>query len=254
MSLLHAEYLKLSRRKLYPIMLGALVALTLMLGFFFIVFAQNFPDLAEGVPLVPRPFAYIFGAQQVATQTWFPMILGVVLLGSELASTVWATSLTRNPSKLRHVSARLTMFTLASWLAYVVGTGVFAVMTTIWGIGSGGPTPLEWLDLAWRLGAVALVWTALGLAAVALIRSVGPAIGVGIGFLFLDQIIGFWATYQNISLFMASNALFGHFVDGPLSDVFPGSGISSGHALAVLAGWTALAFFLTWLGLSRRDA
>ncbi len=254
MSLIHAEYLKLSRRKLYPIMLIFLIALAALLAFFFLIFAQRWPDLAEGVPVIPKPTAYVFGAQQVATQTWFPMILGVVILGGELASTVWATSLTREPSVVKHVLARLLVFTVAGWLGFVIGTAFWAGMAHFWAAGSGGLTISEWLDIGWRLGAVALVWTSLGLGAVALIRSVGPAIGAVIGFLFLDQILGFWVTYADISLYVATMALFGNFLEGATGSLFPGGDMGAGHAMVVIAGWTALGLALTWFGLRRRDA
>ena len=93
MSLLHAEYLKLSRRRLYYTMVIILAALVGLLAFFLLIFAQIAPELAEDVPLLRKPVAYIFGAQQVAGQTWFPLILAVVMLGSEFGSTVWATAL-----------------------------------------------------------------------------------------------------------------------------------------------------------------
>lgn len=254
MSLIHAEYLKVSRRKLYPIMVGVLLALVAMLGFFFLIFGDLLPEAAEGVPVIPKPAAYVFGAQQVATQTWFPMILGVVLLGGELATTAWAAGLTRNPSVLRHVGARLLVFTIAGWIAFMIGTLVWAVMAHLWAQGSGSLSALDWLGVGWRTGMVALVWTSLGLAAVALIRSVGPAIGAVIGFLFLDQLLILWTAYQNVSLYAASSALFGHFIEGPMGEFFPGSSITTQHAMVVLLAWTGLGLGLTWLGLRTRDA
>ncbi len=252
MSLLHAEYLKLSRRKIYPVMVIILLGLVAFLGFFFLFFGDLFPD--EGIPAIPKPEAFVFGAQQVAGQTWFPLILGVVLLGGELGSTFWATSLTREPSVLRHVVSRLAALSLASWLAYLIGAGVWAAMAHFGATGSGGLDAGEWLGVAWRMGLVALVWSSLGLAAVAMFRSVGPAIGAVLAFYFLDQILAFWDRWADVSLYVATNALFGHFIDGPLGALIPGAGVSAARALAVLLGWTAVALALTWWGLRRRDA
>ena len=80
MSLVHAEYLKLSRRKLYYTMVLILAALVGLLAFFLLVFPRIAPEFAEGVPLLEKPEAYVFGAQQVASQTWFPLILAVIML------------------------------------------------------------------------------------------------------------------------------------------------------------------------------
>jgi len=52
MSLLHAEYLKLSRRRLYYMMVIILAALVGLLAFFLLIFAQIAPELAEGVPVL----------------------------------------------------------------------------------------------------------------------------------------------------------------------------------------------------------
>lgn len=254
MSLLHAEYLKLSRRKLYPIMVVILLVLVAFTAFFLMLFGQIFPDLANEVPVLPKPQAYLIGAQQVASQTWFPLIMAAVLLGGEFGSTVWATSLTREPSLVRNVVARLTIFTGAGWLAYLLGTAVWALMAFIWAPGSGTVDAADWLGIAWRLGVVALVWSSLGLAAVALLRSVGPAIGAVLAFYFVDQVLGLWVRYQDFSVTAATNGLFGQILGGWLGEFIPGAGMSVGHSLTVLASWTVGAMVLTWLGLRLRDA
>jgi hypothetical protein len=253
-SLVHAEYLKLSRRKLYPVLLLILFLLVGLTAFFLLIFGQIAPDLAEEVPVLAKPDAYTIGAQQVAGQTWFPLILAVVILGGELGSTVWATSLTRESSVLRHVRARITMLTLASWLAFALGVVLWAGFTLFAAPGEGGPSVTEWLGLGWRVGLVALVWSSLGLAAVALLRSVGPAIGAALAFSFLEGILALWPPYANVSVTAATTALFGDVLEGFFGAFLPGSEISLTHAVVTLVGWTALAFWLTWWGLRRRDA
>jgi len=189
MSLVHAEYLKISRRKLYPVMvliLGFLVALT---AFFLLIFGQIAPELAEEVPVLTKPTAYLIGAQQVAGQTWFPMILAVVLIGADLSSTVWATSLTRHPSKPAHIGARILVVGAASWLAMLLGTAGWAAVVAIASPGEGGPSITEWLDVSWKLGLIQVAWVALGLGAIAMLRSVGPAIGAAIAFTFVENIL-----------------------------------------------------------------
>jgi len=253
-SLVHAEYLKLSRRKLYPVMvliLGFLVALT---AFFLLIFGQIAPDLAQDVPVLTKPDAYLVGAQQVAGQTWFPLILAVVLIGADLSSTVWATSLTRNPSKPAHIGARLLVVGAASWFAMLLGTAGWAAVVAIASPGEGGPSITEWLDVAWKVGLIEVAWVALGLGAIAMLRSVGPAIGAVIAFSFAEGLLAIWAPYQNVSLSAATNGLFDVDIGGAFGPFVPGGDLSQIHAVAIILGWTLLGLGLTWWGLQRRDA
>ncbi len=254
MSLVHAEYLKLSRRRLFPVMMVILVVLVAFTGFFLMAFGQLAPDLAGEVPVLRKPSAYMIGAQQVAGQTWFPMILAAVMVGGELGGTVWATSLTREPSILRHVTSRLGVFTVAGWLAFVLGTAVWALMAFFVAPGTGGPELIDWLHTTWRLGLVALVWTALGLAAVATLRSVGPAIGAVIAFSFLEAILGLWRPYGSVSVTAATTGLFGSELEGWMGSLIPGAGQGTVHSVIVIGCWTMGALALTWWGLHRKDA
>jgi hypothetical protein len=255
MSLLHAEYLKLSRRRLYLVMILILAALVGLLAVLFLIFPQVAPELAaEGdLPIIDKPAAYLFGAQQVAGQTWFPLILAVVMLGSEFGSTVWATALTRDSRRLPQLSARFVVLAVASWLAVVLGIAGWAVVTALAASGAGGPDAADWLGLLWKVGMIELAWTAIGLGAVAMLRSVGPAIGAALAFYFVDSILILWSPYQNISLSTATSALFQITIPGEFGDLFGGS-LPLGHAVAVMLGWTLIGLVLTWWGLQRRDA
>ena len=254
MSLVRAEYLKLSRRKLYPLMIVILFVLVALTAFFLLIFGQIAPELAEEVPVLTKPDAYVIGTQQVAGQTWFPLILAVVLLGGELGSTVWATSLTRESSVIRHVVARVAILTVSSWLAFVLGTALWAGVTYFAAPGDGGPSLADWLGLVGKVGLVALVWSSLGLAAVSLLRSVGPAIGVVLAFSFLESILAFWGPYENVSVTAATSGLFGSSIGGFMGPLIPGGDLSITHSITVLVGWALLGLGLTWWGLRRRDA
>jgi hypothetical protein len=255
LSLLHAEYLKLSRRRLYLVMVLILAALVGLLAFFFLVFAQIAPDVAgDELPVVGKPEAYMFGAQQVAGQTWFPLILAVVMLGSEFGSTVWATALSRNSRRIHQISARFAVLTLASWLAIGLAIAGWSVVAALFAPGGGGPSTEDWLGLVWKIGLIELAWTAIGLGAVALLRSVGPAIGAALALYFVDPLLGLWGPYETVSLSAASSALFEITIDGDFGAFVPGAGLSLVHAVAIMLGWTALGFLLTWWGLHRRDA
>jgi hypothetical protein len=253
-SLLHAEYLKLSRRRLYYTMILILAALVGLLAFFLLIFPRIAPDFAEGVPLLGKPEAYVFGAQQVAGQTWFPLILAVVMLGSEFGSTVWATALTRDPRRTVQISARFVVLAAASLLAIGAGVIGWALVTAVAVPGEGIPTASEWLGLVWKIGLIELAWTALGLGAVAMLRSVGPAIGAALALYFVDPILGLWGPWENVSLSAATNALFGVDVAGGFGALVPGADLSVPHAVAVVLGWTFVGLALTWWGLHRRDA
>ncbi len=254
MSLLHAEYLKLSRRRLYYTMVLILAALVGLLAFFLLVFPQIAPEFAEGVPLLEKPEAYVFGAQQVAGQTWFPLILAVVMLGSEFGSTVWATALTRDPRRTAQVSARFIVLATASFLAIAAGVVGWTLVTALAVPGEGGPTIAEWLALVWKLALIELAWTAIGLGAVAMLRSVGPAIGAALALYFVDPILGLWGPWENVSLSAATNALFQIDIPGGFGALVPGGDLSLPHAVAIVLGWTMLGLTVTWWGLRRRDA
>jgi len=254
MSLVHAEYLKLSRRRLYYLMVIILAALVGLLAFFLLIFAQIAPELAEGVPILEKPGAYIFGAQQVAGQTWFPLILAVVMLGSEFGSTVWATALTRDSRRVAQISARFGVLAVASWLAIGAAIAGWALVAFFAVPGEGGPTASDWLGIVWKIGLIELAWTAIGLGAVAMLRSVGPAIGAALALYFIDPILGLWGPWENVSLSAATTALFQIDIEGAFGSLIPGSDLSLAHAVAIVLGWTAFGLFLTWWGLHRRDA
>jgi hypothetical protein len=254
MSLLHAEYLKLSRRRLFYTMVLILAALVGLLAFFLLIFPRIAPEFAEGVPLLEKPMAYVFGAQQVAGQTWFPLILAVVMLGSEFGSTVWATALTRDPRRTVQISARFIVLATASFLAISAGVVGWALVTALAVPGEGGPAVSEWLALVWKLALIELAWTAIGLGAVAMLRSVGPAIGAALALYFIDPILGLWGPWENVSLSAATTALFQVDIPGGFGALVPGGDLSLPHAVAIVLGWTALGLAITWWGLRRRDA
>ena len=84
--------------------------------------------------------------------------------------------------------------------------------------------------------------------------SVGPAIGAGLAIYFAESFLALWDPWENVSLTAASTALFEVDFGGGLGGLIPGMGLSMGHKLAILAGWTLVGLGLTWWGLQRRDA
>jgi hypothetical protein len=220
MSLVHADYLKVSRRKLYPVMVGML---TLFMGFIGLLFYVLLPALPEaagaGMPVPQKPGAFVFGAQQVASQAWwFAVILATALLGGEMSTTAWATGLTRESAKTAQIGARFVVFTIASWLAFVAATAMWSAVTWFAADGSGSPRFSEWLGLGWRFGVIAAAWTSIGLGAVAETRSIALGMGVALGLAFVDSLVApFVDFYEQISLTAASNGIFQLAGDGLLS-------------------------------------
>lgn len=253
--LIRAETTKLTGRKLYPVMVLILVAFTALAGFFLLIFGQiNTTAAEEGLPVLEKPEAYLLGIQQVVGQTWFPLILAVVVLGGELATTVWATTLTRESRKTHHISARLLVFTVASWIGMLLGIGLWAALTSLFAEGSGGPTGGEWVEIVWKTGFTQVAWVALGLGFISLLRSIGPAIGAVLALSFGEGFLVLWRPYSNISLTGATTGIFGAVPVPGLGELFSSSANTVLHSVVIVLGWSALGLLLTWWGLNRRDA
>lgn len=254
MSLLRAEYRKISRRKVFPVMTLVLVVFVGLGAFFLIVFPEIAPDMAEGLPALEKPEVYEVGAQQAATQFWFPLILAVVLLGGELSTTVWATSLTRESRIVSQILARFGSYAVATVIGFLIAFGFWVVLALIFADGGGFMAPGDMVGIVWKSGVIAIAWTAVATGAVSLLRSVGPAIGVGLAIYFAEGFLALWDPWENVSITAASTALFQVDIGGGFSGLIPGAGLPLWHQLAILGGWTVVGLALTWWGLYRRDA
>lgn len=253
--LLAAETLKVVKRRVYWIMLAILAAIV---GLTAVIFLVVLPDaMPNGMPdlgVSTKPEAYVFGASQVMGQTWFPAILAVVLLGGEMSTTVWASALTRESRRWRHLLAKVAVVTAASWLAALAALALWSVVTAVVAEGSGAPGVAEWAGLVLKLLLVQLTWVALGLGATALLRAMGPALGAVLGFSFLEGVLALWEPWREVTLSGASgrlieqtSALTGGVGFGAVVDM------SFGQAVAVVAGWAVAGAALAVLGLGVRD-
>jgi hypothetical protein len=256
MSLLKAEWIKLTKRWVFPVMTVILLVLTGMSAVVLLVLPEVAPDAIEGLPILTRRDASILGVQTVIGQTWFPLILAVVMLGSEVTSTAWAAALTRESRRVRHIAVRLGVLAVASWVAAVVAIALWEVLASIYTEGAGPFDAVGWFGVAWKVLLVQTTWVALGLGAIALLRSTGVAIGIVVAYSFLEGLLALWRPYGEVALSSASNALIGQV----FADVSGGFGVGAsdamafGQAVVVVIGWTALGAALTWLGLARREA
>jgi hypothetical protein len=254
MSLFRAEYRKISGRIIFPGMTLVLLIFVGLAAFFLIVFRDIAPEMGDEIPVLTKPGVYEVGAQQAATQTWFPLILSVVLLGGELSTTVWATSLTRDARVVRQIIARFLAYSAATVLAFLIAFGLWVAIAASFSPGEGFMSATDLVGVVWKSAAISLAWTALGIGAVAVLRSTGPAIGVGLAIFFAEGFLALWDPWENVSITAASTGLFTVDLGSGLSGFVPGLELPLWHTLAILAGWALFGLALTWWGLQRRDA
>ncbi|MGQ0847702.1 MAG: hypothetical protein ACT4OP_01020 [Actinomycetota bacterium] len=249
---MRAEIIKMFKRRTYWVMFIVLLALTALLAGVFFVLPRVLPP-GEGPPSITKPGAYLFGAQQVIDQTWFPLILAAMALAGELATSAWATTLTRNSRRWQHLVARLATTTLAAWLATLVAVGGFTLATFLWADGTGSIRVSEWVSIGWKALLIELTWVALGLGFSAWLRSVGPAVGAAIAFTFAEGILVLWGGWRTVSLSLHSSALLGPISFGGFGEVL-GDTPAFSRALAIVLAWTIGATLVAWAGLQVRDA
>lgn len=250
--LLRAEVIKIAGRKIWWVMTAIVVLLLAGTAFVFTVLPNVSPEEFGGMPAVRKPEAYLFGAAQAIGQTWFPLVFAAVLLAGETSTSVWAGSLTRESRRWMHLIAKLVVITVASTVAMGLGIAGWSVVTAIFAEGTGAPAAAEWLGVAWKIALTQATWVGLGLGMVALFRNMGPAIGVALGFSFLDGILALWDPWAEVSLSIASSRLIADM--SALGGSFmPTVDMGFGQAMAVVAGWTVLGLFLALIGLEVRD-
>ncbi|HEY7565356.1 MAG TPA: hypothetical protein VIA81_10580 [Acidimicrobiia bacterium] len=250
--LIRAELIKLFKRRTFYVLVIVLGLLTALLAAIFFLLPRALPDEAD-FPVFTKPGAYLFGAAQVLGQTWFPLILSTMYLAGELSTSAWGTTLTRHAKRWQHLIARLLTTTGASWLAMLAAIGGFSLIALFLATGSGSLEAGEWFGIVWKALLVVFTWVALGMAASAWLRGVGPAIGATLAFSFAEGILAIWDVWRNISLSIHTTALLGSLELGGFGGLL-GDTPSFGKALAVVLGWCVVAIAAAWAGLQLRDA
>jgi len=134
----------------------------------------------------------------------------------------------------------------------LVGVVIWAVFAAGLAEGDGAPSLFELIGAATKLAYIEVVWVAFGLAAAALVRSTGLAVGLALGFTFVEQLLFILPSYQRLSISGATTGIFGlelpAIVGQPLA--VPGVGAS----VLILAGWGVVSGFAAWAALTYRDA
>lgn len=250
--LIRAETIKIAGRKLWWIMTVILAVLMAGTAFVFTVLPRVAGEELQGMEAIHKPEAFLFGAAQALSQTWFPLVFAAILLAGETGSSVWASSLTRESRRWMHLAAKVIVTSVASTLAMAVGIVAWSVVTAIFAEGAGAPGVAEWLGVAWKTGLTQVTWVGLAFGMVALFRSMGPAIGVAIGFSFLDGILSLWEPWTEVSLSIASGRLIQDLGEATGPFMSPVS-MGFGQAMAVVLAWTGLGLVLALIGLEVRD-
>ncbi len=252
--LLRAEVRKLTRRKLFWVMLVILMVVMGMAAVFLLVVPARAPEAVPGMPVIRKPDAYLLGAQQAIGQSWFPIVLAAVAMGGEMRSAAFAATLTRDSRRWAHLFARLAVFAAASWSATLLAIGEWAAVTAVLASGEGAPDVDVWVGMVWKSGLVVSTWTALALAAVTLFRSLGPALGAALAFSFVDGLVSLWTAYRPVSLSTNSTAMLGELSGFASGMGFPGlDPIPPGRATMVVAAWAVGLVGVAWASLQLRD-
>lgn len=252
--LVRAELIKLVKRKIYWVMLAIFAVVMAMVAFLLLALPSIAPEAMEGFPGIRKPAAYTFGAAQALGQTWFPLVLGVVLLGGETGTTIWAGVLTMESRRWRHLAVRWLVVSAASWIAVAAAIAGWAVVASFLAEGSGAPSAGEWVAIAWKAALVQLTWVAIAFGATGLLRSIGPALGLALALSFGEGLFALWRPWQTVSISLAQSRLVGEF--GELTSgmgLLTSGEMGFGHAVAVVLGWAAVGVGASILGLQVRD-
>lgn len=248
--LIRAELIKLFKRRTFYVLVLVLAIFT---GFLALFFFLILPEIEDAFPPITKPGAYLFGAQQVLDQSWFPLILSAMFLAGELATSAWATALTRNARRWQHLLARLLTTTGATWLAMLAAIGGLSLVVLVLAEGSGALEIGEWWGIAWKALLVVFTWVSLGMAASSWLRAVGPAIGATLAFSVIEGLLALWPVWQNVSLSFHTNALMGPLDAGGFG-AFAGQAPTFGRSLVVVLAWCAASIAAAWAGLVAQDA
>ncbi len=253
--LIRAELIKLAKRRLFWIMSLILVLFSALTAWLFLGLPALLPEgETAAFPVIPRPLAFSFGAAQVVGQTWFPVILAVVLLAGETGTSIWAASLTMESRRWMHLVAKFLVYSLAAWVAAILAVGAWSAVTVFMATGSGSPTIGGWMTMLGKIGVIEMTWVGIGLGFTAVLRSLGAAIGAGLAFSVGEGILALWQPWENVSLGIASGRFFGTFGEVNAGFGFGAVGqMPFAQAVAVVLGWAALGAGAAIVGLHFRD-
>ena len=250
--LIRAEGLKLFKRLPFWVMGLLLVFFVGVSALVLVVLPRVAPDAFGEIPFIPGDQAITLGLQTAIGQTWFPAILAAVMVGGEVGSAIWPSDLAREARRWMHVLAKLVVLTAAATLAIATSAVVWIVLVAISADTFSWPAMGEWLSLAWKAVVVEGTWVALGIGAVGLFRSIGPAIGAVLGLNLGDGFLSLWGPWANISPSANQTAMLGE-----MADLGAGFGTSAdipmARATLVVVAWAVAATIVAVAGLMLRD-
>ena len=198
--LIRWEWFKLSRRWLPWVMLGLTVVITQALFWAGVFFDDELSHrtLRENVAN---------GLASGGSFAFMAMFLTIAVTGSEYGWGTMRPVLSRGVGRGQFLIAKLTMMMLATAAGLIIVAAAISVSSFFAGAvttpeplpGHGSPS---WLDLLMLYGRVVysfLPYIALGLFAVTLVPSEGPATGLTLGYYLVEQVIVLPLLVANIS-------------------------------------------------------
>jgi ABC-type transport system involved in multi-copper enzyme maturation permease subunit len=270
---LNAELLKLARRPALWILMAVLIAVVLLFGYVLLWLLSESEDL-QGVdagPLLEQLRPEQLGGQVLSMVTGFgnalALLLGALSVGSEFGWHTMKTIATQGPSRMTLMVGRFGALLVAclalAAAAFVSGAAGSAIVA----LGEQLDTTLPAFgDLAAAFGASVLVlavWCALGAALAMVLRSTGWAIGLGLVYalavesivvVLLPAIGRVGEVVQQVLISTNTTALV-QAVSPQATEALGGTSpdIAAGQAVAVLAGYLAVAVAVTITVFAQRD-
>jgi hypothetical protein len=237
-ALIHAELLKLRTTRTFAALVGAALALSLL-----VVVLRTTLDSG----LAAQDARSLFGGNITGL---FVLLLGAIGATGEWRHRTIATSILAAPARVRLLAAKMLSYAAAGVVLAFVTTVATMLVGTLILSGSGDVTlGLVELDVLWRNLAIAALLGALGVGVGALVRNqIVVVTGLLIVSLFLEP---------TLSALVPDVARFGPTVGSPTGILgLDGAGdqlLVPGLALAVSIGWAGAAFAAAAARLRGRD-
>ena len=262
-----AELRKLLYRRsllLLVLVLTALVGLTVLL---FAVLARTdaAPPGGAGLPVASLrlPAGYLLALETTISQAGvLGVILGALAMGNEYGWGTVTTTLVREPRRGRFLLAKAAAVAVVA-AAGVAVSAVPALAIAALGHAIAPDTVPAYYTGGWVLPALGVVargaagvvaWSMVGLAAATVGRGLAIGLSAGIGFYFLESILGIWSEARGVLLGSAVQRLgTSGFVES--TNTLGGSPVEMGlpRASVVTAAYAIVVVAVSVIALRRRD-
>jgi ABC-type transport system involved in multi-copper enzyme maturation permease subunit len=246
-ALIHAELLKLRTTRTFAALVGAALALSLLVVVLTAVLGSNFNE---------RNVKNLFTADLTANSTGlFILLLGVMGMAGEWRHRTITGTVLAAPNRLRLLGAKVIAYAVAGALLSLIVTLTIMLVGTIILSARGQVTAgvSDLLDVLWRNLLVAGLLGALGVGIGGLVRNQVAAI-VGILIVAFAVEPTLFALVPDVGRFAPTWSVpRGIFHVDPLSDRSTSDHLAPGLAVLVMLGWIGLFFTAAGARLRRFD-